>query len=308
MPPKSLLQFLLKSVISPKSLQVQPQMSTAQAVSTGVAHSNIDNLMGKPSDYGKPFEYVSTNVGTPKALAIPLNMSRYAELIAKSGVGEAIHPFIKSEVPLSYNFLNEPASTPDTLATGRAWKSVEASQKKAMREWTPEQLQDYIVSKLGRGDDPSGIVGYYLDKYTPVDSDAMAHYLPGRKFSEPDTIKLYQSLQRVPSQGFGEGTAQALTNYDLFGGPASGEYESVLHEPIHAIFQHPSDDVGVGSQRGYANVVKTMAENLKKQYGESLMKSLMDNVLGEAPLTRKDTEKIEQLGFNRSRPSYQNQQ
>jgi len=291
MPPENLFQFL------------QSQMAPAQAVSTGVAHSNIDNLMGKPSDYGKPFEYVSTNVGTPKALAIPLNMSRYAELIAKSGVGEAIHPFIKSEVPLSWNFLNEPASTPDTLATGRAWKSVEASQKKAMREWTPEQLQDYIVSKLSRGDDPSGIVGYYLDKYTPVGSDAMAHYKAGRKFSEPDTIKLYQSLQRVSGQ-FGEGTAQALTNYDLFGGPASGEYESVLHEPIHAIFKHSSDDVGAGSQRAYSNVVKTMAENLKKQYGESLMKSLMDNVLGEAPLTREDTSKIEQLGFNRSRPSY----
>ena len=111
--PENLLQFL------------QSQMAPAQAVSTGVAHSNIDNLMDKPSDYGKPFEYVSTNVGTPKALAIPLNMSRYAELIAKSGVGEAIHPFIKSEVPLSYNFLNEPASTPDTLSTGRAWKSDE---------------------------------------------------------------------------------------------------------------------------------------------------------------------------------------
>ena len=39
-----------------------PQMNPAAAVSTGVAHSNIDNLMGKSSDYGKPFEYVSTNV------------------------------------------------------------------------------------------------------------------------------------------------------------------------------------------------------------------------------------------------------
>ena len=47
-----------------------PQMNPAAAVSTGVAHSNIDNLMGKSSDYGKPFEYVSTNVGTPKAVAI----------------------------------------------------------------------------------------------------------------------------------------------------------------------------------------------------------------------------------------------
>lgn len=295
MPPENLLQFL------------QSQMAPAQAVSTGVAHSNIDNLMDKPSDYGKPFEYVSTNVGTPKALAIPLNMSRYAELIAKSGVGEAIHPFIKSEVPLNWSFLNEPASTPDKLSTGRARQSVVESQKKAMRDWTPEQLQDYIVSKLGRGDDPSGIVGYYLDKYTPVDSDAMAHYQAGRKFSDPDTIKLYQSLQRVSGQ-FGEGTAQALSTYDLFGGPAPGEYESILHEPIHAIFRHEGE--GVASQKGYSNVVKIMAENLKKQYGESLFKALMDNVLGETPLTRKDTEKIEQLGFHRSRPSltdYQNQ-
>jgi hypothetical protein len=293
MPPESLFQFL------------QSQMAPAQAVSTGVAHSNIDNLMGKPSDYGKPFEYVSTNVGTPKALAIPLNMSRYAELIAKSGVGEAIHPFIKSEVPLSWNFLNEPASTPDTLATGRAWKSVEASQKKAMREWTPEQLQDYIVSKLSRGDDPSGIVGYYLDKYINPEGKA-GYYSAGRKFADPDTVKIFQSMSRVTSPEGWPGTSQAKTGFDLFGKSAAGEYGTALHEPIHAIFGHPESWQDPGGQMDYVKVVKEMASNLKQQYGESLMKSLMDNVLGEAPLTREDTSKIKQLAINPLNHLYQN--
>jgi len=295
MPPDNLLQLL------------QSQMSTTQAVSTGVAHSNIDNLMGKPSDYGKPFEYVSTNVGTPKALAIPLNMSRYAELIAKSGVGEAIHPFIKSEVPLSYNFLNEPASTPDTLSTGRAWKSVEASQKKAMREWTPEQLQDYIVSKLGRGDDPSGIVGYYLDKYAHPEAQG-GHYVPGRKFSDPDTMKIFQSMSRVDHPEFGKGISKSSAGFDLFGKSAAGEYGTALHEPIHAIFSHPDDWQEPGGQIDYEKVVKEMAGNLKQKYGESLLKSLMDNVLGEAPLTSKDTSKIQQLGLETYGDLFRNQQ
>jgi len=295
MPPDNLLQLL------------QSQMSPAQAVSTGVAHSNIDNLMGKPSDYGKPFEYVSTNVGTPKALAIPLNMSRYAELIAKSGVGEAIHPFIKSEVPLSYNFLNEPASTPDTLATGRAWKSVEASQKKAMREWTPEQLQDYIVSKLGRGDDPSGIVGYYLDKYAHPEAQG-GHYVPGRKFSDPDTVKIFQSMSRANHPEFGKGISYSTAGFDLFGKSAAGEYGTALHEPIHAIFSHPDDWQEPGGQIDYEKVVKEMAGNLKQKYGESLMKSLMNNVLGESPLTSKDTSKIQQLGVDPLQQLYPNQQ
>jgi len=292
--PDNLLQFL------------QSQMSPAKAVSTGVAHSNIDNLMGKPSDYGKPFEYVSTNVGAPKAIAIPLNMSRYAELIAKSGVGEAIHPFIKSEVPLSWNFLNEPASTPDTLATGRSWKSVEASQKKAMREWTPEQLQDYIVSKLGRGDNPSGIVAYYLDKYVHPEGQG-GHYLAGRKFGEPDTIKLFQSMSRVDHPEYGRGISKSTAGFDLFGKSAAGEYGTALHEPIHAIFSHPEDWQEPGGQIDYEKVVKEMAGNLKQKYGESLLKSLMDNVLEEAPLTSKDTSKIQQLGLEPSH-LFQNQQ
>jgi hypothetical protein len=294
MPPENLFQFL------------QSQMAPAQAVSTGVAHSNIDNLMGKPSDYGKPFEYVSTNVGTPKALAIPLNMSRYAELIAKSGVGEAIHPFIKSEVPLSWNFLNEPASTPDTLATGRAWKSVEASQKKAMREWTPEQLQDYIVSKLGRGDDPSGVVGYYLDKYVHPEGQG-GHYLAGRKFADPDTVKIFQSMSRTNHPEFGKGISYSTAGFDLFGESAAGEYGTALHEPIHAIFSHPESWKDPGGQLDYEKVVKEMANNLKQQYGESLMKSLMENVLGESPLTRKDTLKIQQLGLDPLQHHYPNQ-
>jgi len=283
-----------------------PQMNQAAAVSTGVAHSNIDNLMGKSSDYGKPFEYVSTNVGTPKAVAIPLNMSRYAELIDKSGIGESLYSFIKdtdgyrrSQVPLMPSFLDEPDASPDKLATGRARKSIEESQKKAMRKWSPEQLQNYIVSKLKKGDDPSGIVAYYLDKYTPEEGVG-GQYIPGRKdFFDPDTIKIYQSMQRVPAgEGLGEGISRLLSEFDFFGEESSGEYGTALHEPIHAVFGHPGSSQDPGSQQDYKIVENQMAGNLKQWYGESLMKALMDNLLVQSPLTMKDTSKINQLGLD----------
>ena len=289
-----------------------PQMNPAAAVSTGVAHSNIDNLMGKSSDYGKPFEYVSTNVGTPKAVAIPLNMSRYAELIDKSGIGESLYSFIKdtagyrwSQVPLSAGFLDEPDASPDKLATGRARKSIEESQKKAMRKWSPEQLQNYIVSKLKKGDDPSGIVAYYLDKYTPKERYG-GEYIAGSNFFDPDTIKLYQTMQRVPEREVGgirvgEGISRLISEFDFFGKRASGEYGTTLHEPIHAIFSHPESWQDPGGQMDYDKIEKQMAGNLKQIYGESLMKALMDNLLVQSPLTTKDTSKINQLGLSKYR-------
>tara|TARA_R110002020_G_scaffold78248_1_gene196907 strand:- start:736 stop:1626 length:891 start_codon:yes stop_codon:yes gene_type:complete len=286
-----------------------PQMNPAEAVSTGVAHSNIDNLMGKSSDYGKPFEYVSTNVGTPKAVAIPLNMSRYAELIDKSGIGESLYSsfieniagYRRSKVPLSAGFLDEPDASPDKLATGRAKKSIEESQKKAMRRWSPEQLQNYIVSKLKKGDSPSGIVAYHLDEYTPKEGVA-GHYIPGSNFFDPDTIKLYQSMQRVPArEGMGEGISRGISEFDFLGDKASGEYGSTLHEAIHAIFGHPESSQDSGSQRDYKIIEKQMASNLKQWYGESLMKALMDNLLVQSPLTMEDTSKINQLGLDKYR-------
>ena len=301
MPPENLMQFL------------QQLMTPAAPDATGFAHDEIDELIEKPkpkpSDYGKPFEYVSSNVGTPKAHAIPLNMSKYAELIEKSEVGKVINRFVKSKVPLSWNFLNEPASSPDTLATGRAWKSVEASQKKAMKEWGPEELQSYIVSKLKRGDDPSGIVAYYLDKY--IDPEGIGgRYSPGRKFSDPDTVSIYQSTSRVTSPEGWSGVSQAKAGFDLFGESAAGEYGTVLHEAIHSIFSHPEEWKKPGGQLDYEKVVKEMASNLKQKYGESLMKSLMDDLLGVAPINLRfepDTSRIKQLPLDPLQHLYRDQ-
>ena len=93
MPPKSLLQFLLKSVISPKSLQVQPQMSTAQAVSTGVAHDEINSLMDKKEEIEPSLlDFIRESVSTVKGIE-PEN-TPYGQAIAQL-VEENYSPYIK---------------------------------------------------------------------------------------------------------------------------------------------------------------------------------------------------------------------
>jgi len=236
----------------PKPLDYLPSFESSVVDETAV-HHNIDNLIfdheinpyyenPKEAYYGKPYRY-DANLGEEEhRMSIPFNMAHYADIIEKTNLPQSLSPVIEKYLP------------------GHG-----------------ESIENHLLHKMRKGDDPGGLVAYYQPWQRG--SDAASHnyakniggyYKSAQDTTSPDTIKIFADAYE-PGSGSTDSSVYTIRNEAPFGfippqtggdkygkwrieNKASARYGTALHEPLHGI-KFP-DKVGGYYKKKYLSLLE----------------------------------------------------
>jgi hypothetical protein len=221
-----------------------PQMNPSVAVSTGVAHKEIDKLIQKPKQYKKgEFKPSSILPNTQeKQKVIPIDMDSFAELFKLGFSKDALISMMEDkrfadEIYKGHDerfyYPNDYESDPEIMkkilkATREVIKNDPESQKLYGKERV-NKIYDTVLSRIEKGDAPGGLVGYVFPEWNPGDEpgwrNRMAEYVDafsGRsdKFpfnqvreTVPDTMLFYrESLEHLLGTAYHEPLHASITH------------------------------------------------------------------------------------------------
>ena len=160
-------------------------MNPAAAVSTGVAHDEIDKLIEKPKQYKKGEFRPSSALpdAQEEQYVVPINMDSFTELFKLGFSKDALREMMadKRWADEAYRSSSDRSYwTPmDVESDPKAMQEIYKQAKKDIKE-SPEMQKMYgeekidkiyntILSRVEKGDSPRGLVGYVFPEWNPGD-------------------------------------------------------------------------------------------------------------------------------------------
>ena len=265
MPPESLFQFL------------QSQMAPAQAVSTGVAHDEINKfIVQRKYSKGefKPSSIPALATAHLQENIIPIDMENFAELFKMGFSKDALERMMKDKTMSERMDILEKEGFKDLDVRKQSDIAKQVYEGIKIDKNKLDEYYNTILSRVEKGDAPGGMVAYAFPDYSPEvrgePGSIGGSYTPAffgvRDKLESLGVDVDSLVKTVPdTMGIYAPHIQSF----LKGGKWSEQplMSTIMHEPIHAAVLHDEEGYGQKEFQVASNQMVDAAEEKIRRDG-----------------------------------------